>query len=92
MPPKPKFPVIAVTGLAFEARIAKGPGVHSVLGTHPARLSASITEAIKAGCQGIVSFGICGGLAPHFRFHRSLHRCGPPCRNGCDKVTTITGK
>jgi len=67
MPPKPKFPVIAVTGLAFEARIAKGPGVHSVLGTHPARLSASITEAIKAGCQGIVSFGICGGLAPHLK-------------------------
>src|SRR3954466_10270647 len=45
MPPKPKFPVIAVTGLAFEARIAKGPGVHSILGTHPERLSASITEA-----------------------------------------------
>jgi len=67
MPPKPKFPVIAVTGLAFEAQIAKGPGVRSILGTHPERLSASVAEAIKAGCQGIISFGICGGLSPDLK-------------------------
>jgi adenosylhomocysteine nucleosidase len=67
MPPKTRPPVIAVTGLAFEARIAKGPGVLSVLGTQPAPLAATLTATIKQGCQGIISFGIAGGLAPHLR-------------------------
>lgn len=67
MPSKTLPPVIAVTGLAFEARIARGPGVFSVLGTHPERTSTALTAAIKQGCQGIISFGIAGGLAPHLR-------------------------
>ena len=32
---KPQSPVIAMTGLAFEARIAKGAGVLSISGTQP---------------------------------------------------------
>src|SRR5262245_65667815 len=56
-------PVIAVTCLALEARIALGPGV-SVLCGHASRLVAALEAAIKRGACGIISFGIAGGLAP----------------------------
>jgi len=56
-------PVIAVTCLALEARIALGPGV-SVLCNHNSRLVAALEAAVKCGACGIISFGIAGGLAP----------------------------
>ena len=60
------LPVVAVTGLAFEARIAAGPGVVTICnGGHPDRLGADLAAAIARGCRGIVSFGIAGGLAGH---------------------------
>src|SRR5688572_25507407 len=66
MPPHSQSPVIAVTGLTFEARIAAGPGVVTVCGGgHLKRLEADLTQAIARGCRGIVSFGIAGGLADH---------------------------
>ena len=64
---KPQSPVIAVTGLAFEARIAKGAGVLSISGTQPDTLAAAVAAAIAKGCQGVISFGIAGGLVPHLR-------------------------
>ena len=68
MPPYSQLPVVAVTGLTFEARIAAGPGVVTVCGGgHLARLKADLTEAISRGCRGIVSFGIAGGLAEHLQ-------------------------
>jgi len=66
MPPQSQLPVVAVTGLTFEARIASGPGVVTVCGGgHLEQLEADLTEAVSRGCRGIVSFGIAGGLADH---------------------------
>lgn len=57
--------VIAVTGLAREARIARRAKVAPVIGSGDAQLLASrLEEAIRAGAKGIVSFGIAGALAP----------------------------
>jgi len=57
--------VIAVTGLAREARIARRAKVAPVIGGGDAQLLTSrLEEAIRAGANGIVSFGIAGGLAP----------------------------
>ena len=54
--------VIALVGLAFEARIAAGPGVLVVCrGRETADL---LRLAIGAGYRSIISFGVAGGLAP----------------------------
>ncbi|WP_240462942.1 phosphorylase [Burkholderia cenocepacia] len=58
------LPVIAVTGMAFEARIARGEGVEAVFAARADRLERALTEATSRGCAGIVSFGTAGGLAP----------------------------
>jgi hopanoid-associated phosphorylase len=54
--------VIALVGLAFEARIAAGPGVLVVC--RGREMSDLLQLAIRAGCRGIISFGVAGGLAP----------------------------
>ncbi len=59
------LPVVAVTGMSFEARIASGPGVHTICATRADTLRAALLETISKGCRGIVSFGIAGGLAPN---------------------------
>jgi len=65
--------VIIVVGLAFEARIAAGPGVHVICSGDGHNLAAKLTAAIVEartfvrGCPGIISFGVAGGLAPHLR-------------------------
>jgi adenosylhomocysteine nucleosidase len=57
--------VIAVTGLAREARIAQRARAVPVIGGGDAQLLASrLEEAIRAGAKGIISFGIAGALAP----------------------------
>jgi adenosylhomocysteine nucleosidase len=57
--------VIAVTGLRAEARIARRAGLSIVCaGGVPARTAAALNEAIDNGVTGLVSFGMCGGLAP----------------------------
>ncbi|MBP0713081.1 phosphorylase [Burkholderia sola] len=58
------LPVIAVTGMAFEARIARGDGVEAVFAARADRLERALAEATARGCAGIVSFGTAGGLAP----------------------------
>ena len=63
MSPQNSLPVIAVTGLAFEARIAAGHGVVTICGNRPDQLA----DAIARGCRGIISFGIAGGLASHMK-------------------------
>jgi adenosylhomocysteine nucleosidase len=55
--------VVAVTCLALEAGIARGPGV-SVICNQSSGLRAALGAAIKRGASGIISFGIAGGLAP----------------------------
>lgn len=56
-------PVVVVTGMAFEARIATAPGVVTICGAADF-ISDSLKEAIANGCRGVASFGIAGGLAP----------------------------
>jgi adenosylhomocysteine nucleosidase len=57
--------VIAVTGLAREARIVRRTKVAAVIGSGDPQLLASRLEgAIRAGAKGIISFGIAGALAP----------------------------
>ena len=60
--------VIAVCGLAREARIARGARMVCVVGAgDSALLTRRLEEAIAAGARGIVSFGIAGALAPLLR-------------------------
>jgi adenosylhomocysteine nucleosidase len=54
--------VVAVTCLAFEARIAAGSGV-TVLCGDADRLSATLEAEVLHGARGIISFGIAGGLS-----------------------------
>ena len=57
--------VIAVSGLAREARIARRAKVTTAIGGGDAALlERRIEEAIRAGAKGIISFGIAGALAP----------------------------
>src|ERR1700761_6371943 len=58
------LPVIAVTGMAFEARIARGEGVEVVYAARADLLQRALSAALVRGCSGIVSFGTAGGLAP----------------------------
>jgi len=58
---------VAVTGLAFEARIVAGPGVTVICGGGRAQLKRALEEALRQGCRGILSFGVAGGLAPHLK-------------------------
>jgi adenosylhomocysteine nucleosidase len=57
--------VIAVTGLAFEARIAAGRGVNVLCATERSRLLEWLEASTAYECSGIISFGIAGGLDRH---------------------------
>jgi hopanoid-associated phosphorylase len=56
-------PIIAVTSLALEARIARGPGVE-VICDHASQLVSSLPVALGRGAAGIISFGVAAGLDP----------------------------
>ncbi len=60
-------PVLAVTCLAFEARIAAGGGVRVFCASERDHLFTRIEAAAADGCCGIVSFGVAGGLDPGLR-------------------------
>ncbi len=57
--------MIVVVGLAFEARIAAGPGVRVICSGDGRNLASSLRQGIAAGCAGLLSFGVAGGLAPY---------------------------
>jgi adenosylhomocysteine nucleosidase len=59
--------VIALVGLAFEARVAAGPDVLVVCHQKGRDLADLIRNAIRSGCRSMISFGIAGGLAPDLR-------------------------
>ena len=57
--------VLAVTGLRAEARIAAQAGLVPVCaGGAPERTATALEAALSERADGIVSFGIAGGLAP----------------------------
>jgi hopanoid-associated phosphorylase len=56
--------MIVVVGLAFEARIAAGPGVQVICSGDGRHLGRSLAAAVRENCGGLVSFGVAGGLDP----------------------------
>ena len=59
--------MIVVVGMAFEARIAESLGVPVVCGGDGQNLAVSLARAMAAGCGGLISFGVAGGLAPDLK-------------------------
>jgi adenosylhomocysteine nucleosidase len=59
--------VIAFVGMAFEARIAAGPGIHVFSRDARHELEAAVASASRHGYRGIISFGVAGGLAEQLR-------------------------
>src|ERR1700754_5086120 len=59
------MPVLVVTGVAREAKIAAGPGVETICsGGSPARLRGQLGAQQPEGLTAAISFGIAGGLNP----------------------------
>jgi hopanoid-associated phosphorylase len=59
------LPILMVTGLAKEMRLAEGPGLVAIAsGGNAARLRADLAARRVPGCRAVVSFGIAGGLDP----------------------------
>jgi adenosylhomocysteine nucleosidase len=62
------MPIVAITGLAAEAKIARRGGWRAVAaGGDAARTEAAIARVLAEGASGLVSFGIAGGLEPSLR-------------------------
>ena len=59
--------VIALVGMAFEARIAAGPGIHVFSRDARRELETAVESASRHGYRGIISFGVAGGLADELR-------------------------
>jgi adenosylhomocysteine nucleosidase len=58
-------PVLVVTGVAREARIATGLSVETICsGGAPARLREMLHERPSPACRAVISFGVAGGLDP----------------------------
>jgi adenosylhomocysteine nucleosidase len=57
--------VIALVGLAFEARIVAGPGVFVVC--RGPEFPDTLQLSLRIGCRSIMSFGVAGGLAPDLK-------------------------
>jgi len=58
-------PILVVTGLAMEARIAAGPGVEVVCsGCDPKRLRLLLGDLAPTRYRGVISFGVSGALDP----------------------------
>ena len=60
---QPPLAIVAVCGLASEARIAAGPGIRTIAAAgDPRRLAHLLEREVARGACGIISFGIAGGL------------------------------
>src|SRR3954454_9154793 len=58
-------PVLIVTGLVQEARIAAGPGMMVICSSSdPQQLRALLTVFDPTSIRGVISFGVAGGLDP----------------------------
>lgn len=60
--PDPAGAVLAICGLAFEARLVAGPGVRTLAGGGRAGLAGDIERQVDRGIAAIVSFGLAGAL------------------------------
>jgi hopanoid-associated phosphorylase len=59
--------LIVVVGLAFEARIAAGPGIRVICSGDGRDLAGALAGACAEGGRSVISFGVAGGLAPGLR-------------------------
>ena len=58
-------PILIVTGLAQEARIAAGPGMTVICSSSdPKQLRALLATLDPSTIRGVISFGVAGGLCP----------------------------
>jgi adenosylhomocysteine nucleosidase len=58
-------PILIVTGLAQEARIAAGPGMTVICSSSdPQQLRALLATFDPSTIRGVISFGVAGGLCP----------------------------
>jgi len=61
-------PVLIVTGLVQEARIAAGPGLTVICSSSdPNQLRALLAEFDSTSIRGVISFGVAGGLDPSLK-------------------------
>jgi adenosylhomocysteine nucleosidase len=61
-------PVLIVTGLVQEARIAAGPGMIVICSSSdPRQLRALLATLDSSSFRGVISFGVAGGLDPSLR-------------------------
>lgn len=61
-------PILIVTGLVQEARIAAGPGMAVICSSSsPTQLRALLTVVDPESVRGVISFGVAGGLDPTLR-------------------------
>jgi hopanoid-associated phosphorylase len=61
-------PILIVTGLVQEARIAAGPGMAVICSSSdPNQLRALLTTLDPASIRGVISFGVAGGLDPSLK-------------------------
>jgi hopanoid-associated phosphorylase len=63
--PATGLPILMVTGLAKEMRLAEGPGLAAIAsGGDTRRLRKLLADRSVPGCRAVLSFGIAGGLDP----------------------------
>jgi adenosylhomocysteine nucleosidase len=61
-------PILIVTGLAQEARIAAGPGMTVICSSSdPNQLRALLATFDPSTIRGVISFGVAGGLCPSLK-------------------------
>jgi adenosylhomocysteine nucleosidase len=61
-------PILIVTGLLQEARIAAGPGMAVICSSSdPKQLRALLTTLDPTSIRGVISFGVAGGLDPSLK-------------------------
>jgi hopanoid-associated phosphorylase len=61
-------PVLIVTGLVQEAKIAAGPGMTVICSSSdPVQLRSLLAEFDPATIRGVISFGVAGGLDPDLK-------------------------
>jgi adenosylhomocysteine nucleosidase len=61
-------PILIVTGLVQEARIAAGPGMAVICSSSdPRQLRALLTVFDPSTIRGVISFGVAGGLDPSLK-------------------------
>jgi adenosylhomocysteine nucleosidase len=61
-------PILIVTGLAQEARIAAGPGMTVICSSSdPRQLRALLATFDPSTIRGVISFGVAGGLCPSLK-------------------------